>query len=149
MILNKVSKINNIILPVVGMGLMVFYEACDTSCSYLQGTFASIDLKTVGICYMATLLILNLLNASRRIIPIDRLRTMMLSGALGSEAVLVHFQIVHETYCTFCLVFGLCVLILFAGHFPRMNKGLALTCFIAGVVVFAFFFKGTVLPLYL
>jgi hypothetical protein len=72
----------------------------------------------------------------------------MLAGALGGELLLVRFQIVHQTFCPFCLAFALCLAVLFAVHFPRMHKGLALAAFAAGVAAFALFFQGSVLPLY-
>nr|HPN09599.1 hypothetical protein [Syntrophales bacterium]HQK79278.1 hypothetical protein [Syntrophales bacterium] len=71
-----------------------------------------------------------------------------ISGALGGEVLLVRFQIVNDTYCSYCLAFGLCVLVLFAVNFPRMNKMLALGAFGAGVGAFWLFFRGTILPLY-
>lgn len=145
---DKLLKIVNLIFPIIGVGLMVFYEVCDTSCSSLRGTFWGVDLKYVGILFMAALLALNLPPVSRHVTPVSHLRTMMLSGALGGEILLVRFQMVHDTYCTFCLAFGLCILILFAANFLRMNKSLALGAFLAGLGAFAIFFKGSVLPLY-
>jgi len=150
MMWDRVVKINNIILPIVGLGLMIFYEVCDTSCTYLQGTFAGVDLKMVGILHMAVLLLLNLPSLSHRHTGlVNNLRTMMLSGAVGGEVILVRFQIVHNTYCPFCMAFGLCILVLFTAHFQKMSKLLALVCFSAGIIAFALFFKGAVLPLYL
>ncbi|MFA5182292.1 MAG: hypothetical protein WC405_13310 [Syntrophales bacterium] len=145
---DKLLKIVNLISPIIGIGLMVFYEVCDTSCSSLRGTFGGVDLKYVGITFMAVLLTLNLRPLSRYVIPVGHLRTMMLSGALGGEILLVRFQIVHNTYCPFCLAFGLCVLILFAANIPKMNKYLALGALLAGLGAFALFFEGSVLPLY-
>lgn len=142
------ARIINLIFPIIGVGLMIFYEVCDTSCSSLRGTFWGIDLKYVGIIFMSVLLALNLPPASRYATPVSHLRTMMLSGALGGEILLVRFQMVHDTYCPFCLVFGLCILVLFAANFPKMTKSLALASFLAGLGAFAIFFKGSVLPLY-
>jgi hypothetical protein len=73
---------------------------------------------------------------------------MLLSGALGGEILLVRFQVVHDTYCPFCLAFGSCILVLFAANFTKMNKYLALGAFLAGIAAFALFFEGSVLPLY-
>lgn len=145
---DKSLKIINLLFPIIGVGLMIFYEVCDTSCSSLRGTFGGIDLKYVGILFMGTLLALNLPPLSRYVAPVSHLRAMMLSGALGGEILLVRFQIVHDTYCSFCLAFGLCVLILFIANSLKMNKFLALGTFLAGVGAFAIFFKGSVLPLY-
>jgi uncharacterized membrane protein len=144
----KLLKIVNIAFPLVGIGLMIVYKVCDTSCSYLQGTFLGVDLKIVGILFMVILLAAALLPVSRYPVPVNLLRTGMLSAALGGEILLVRFQIVQDTYCPFCLAFGLCVLFLFAANFGRMNRYLALGSFLAGIGAFAMFFEGSVLPLY-
>jgi hypothetical protein len=145
---DKLSKMLNLIVPVIGAMLMVFYEVCDTSCSALRGTFLGVDLKYIGILFMAVLLMLNLPPVFRYAIPVSHLRTMMLSGALGGEILLVRFQIVHDTFCPFCLAFGFCLLILFAANARKMNKYLVLGAFLAGLGAFALFFDGSVLPLY-
>ncbi len=145
---DTLMKILNLIIPVIGAMLMVFYEVCGTSCSALRGTFLGVDLKYVGILFMAALLALNLPPVARYAVPVSHLRTMMLAGALGGEILLVRFQIVHDTFCPFCLAFGLCVLILFAANIPKMNQYLALGAFLAGLGAFALFFAGSVLPLY-
>lgn len=138
----------NVVFPLVGMSLMVFYGVCDTSCSYLQGTFAGMDLKIIGILFMAVLLALIPLNSSRFSWSAGHMRTMMLAGALGGEILLVRFQIVHETYCPFCLAFGFCVVALFAANYMKMNKYLVIGALLAGIAAFALFFKGSILPLY-
>jgi len=143
-----ISKWTNIAIPVIGIGLLIFYEVCDTSCSSLRGTFLGIDLKIVGILFMVALLAMLPLGKTRFSSPVDHLRTIMLAGAVGGEVLLVRFQIVNDTYCPFCLAFGLCVLALFAMHFPRMHKYLAAAAFGAGIVSFWLFFKGSILPLY-
>jgi hypothetical protein len=145
---NKMIKSLNIILPVIGMGLMIYYEICDTSCAYITGSFLGIDLKIIGILFMAVLLILTIPAISSYKTPMSHLRTMMLAGAMGGEVILFRFQVVHETFCPFCLAFGLCLLTLFAVHCRVMNKYLAGASFLAGIGAFALFFQGSVLPLY-
>jgi len=145
---DRIRKTANWALPIAGAGLMAFYELCDTSCTYLQGAFLGIDLKYIGIFFMAALLALNLPAFSRWGTAAGRLRTMMLAGAVGGEAVLLRFQAVNDTYCPFCLAFGLTVTLLFIVNFPFMNRLLALGSFLAGGGAFALFFTGSVLPLY-
>ena len=145
----NILKVLNILLPVIGIGLMVFYEVCDTSCSSLRGTFFGIDLKYIGILFMTVLLVLSVVSFFPGFLsPVNYLRTMMLSGALGGEIVLVRFQFVNETFCPFCLAFGVCLIILFITNFMQMNRYLAVASFLAGIGVFAQFFQGSVLPLY-
>jgi len=145
---DHVLKIINIVFPLIGVGLMIFYGVCDTSCSSLHGTFLGLDLKVIGILYMVALLALTLPPASRWAASVRHLRTMLLSGALGGEMLLVRFQIVNDTYCPFCLAFGSCILVLFAANFTKMNRYLVLGAFLAGIAAFALFFEGSVLPLY-
>ena len=145
---DRILKIINVVFPAIGIGSMVFYEVCDTSCSSLQGTFLGLDLKVIGILYMAALLAMTLPPASRWAASVSHLRTMLLSGALGGEVLLVRFQIINDTYCPFCLAFGSCILVLFAANFTKMNKYLALGAFLAGIAAFALFFEGSVVPLY-
>jgi uncharacterized membrane protein len=145
---NKIINVINIILPVAGIALMTYYAVCDTICAYISGSFLGIDLKIIGILFMAVLLILTIPAISSCKTPVGHLRTMMLAGAMGGEVILFRFQVVHEAFCPFCLAFGLCLLILFAIHFKAMNKYLAGVSFLAGLGAFALFFKGSVLPLY-
>ncbi|MCX5828576.1 MAG: hypothetical protein NTV58_11335 [Deltaproteobacteria bacterium] len=145
---DKMQKLTNIIVPVIGIGLMISYEVCDTTCSTLRGTFLDVDLKIVGILFMVALLAMIPLRKSRFYASSEHLQTMMLAGAVGGEMLLVRFQIVNDTYCPFCMAFGLCVLALFAVNFMRMNKYLALGAFCAGIGTFAIFFQGSILPLY-
>lgn len=144
----KGLKIINAVVPGIGIGLMVFYEVCDTSCSSLQGTFLGVDLKVIGIIYMVALLALILPPLSPYPAIVHHLRTIMLGGAMGGEIILIRFQIVHDFYCFLCLAFGLCVVALFAANFLNMNRYLALVSFLAGIAAFALFFKGSILPLY-
>lgn len=141
-------KITNMVFPAIGIGLMIAYGVCDTSCSSLRGTFLGVDLKVIGILYMALLFVLNLPPASRYVTSVNHLRTMMLSGALGGEVLLVRFQIVHDIYCPFCLAFGFLIIALAGANFTKMNKYHAIGAFLAGIASFAFFFQGSVLPLY-
>lgn len=149
---NKLIKILiktlNIALPVAGMGLVLYYRICDTLCAYITGSFLGVDLKYIGILFMVALLILNLPAATAYRAFVGHLRTMMLAGALGGEVILIRFQVVHETFCPYCLAFGLCVLFLFAVNFTAMNKYLAAASFLAGIGAFALLFEGSVLPLY-
>ncbi len=138
----------NLLVPVIAIGLMAYYSICDTSCSSLKGTLLGRDLVTVGILAMTALLVIAVLPRSLFNEPVVWLQTMVLSGGIGGEAVLVRFQVVHGTYCPYCLGFGMCLLILFAANFTKMDRRLALCACLAGGVVFALFFKGSVLPLY-
>ena len=148
MIKGHVLKIINIVFPAIGIGLMIFYDVCETGCSSLQGTFMGLKLKVIGIIFMVVLLVLSLPPGGRNADFVRRLRMILLSGALGGETVLVRFQAVQDVYCYFCLAFGLCILILFVANFTKVDRYWVLGGFLSGIAAFAIFFEGSVLPLY-
>jgi hypothetical protein len=78
-----------IILALTGIGLMVFYALCDTSCSYLQGDILGIDLKHIGIGYMLAIIIL---SAVRQMAYV---RTLLALG-IGVEIYLIAFALNYE-----------------------------------------------------
>lgn len=145
---DKAGRAMEILLPVIGAGLMIYYEICDTACSSLRGTFLGMDLKNVGILFMAALLAPSLSPAFHSSAAASHMRTILLSSAMGGEIILVRFQILNRIYCPFCLAFGACILLLFALHLTKMNKVLSVASFLAGIGAFLLFFKGSVLPLY-
>ncbi len=145
---DKLLKHVNLLVPILGLAIVFYYAVCDTACSYLTGTFLGIDLKALGVLYMAALLALVIPYARRYPALVNHLRTIMLGGGLGGEVILLKFQIVHDIYCPFCLAFGLCILVLFAANLKQMNRYLILGAFLAGIASFALFFTGSILPLY-
>lgn len=148
--MNRITlrKVLNIFLPIIGIVLEIYYSICDTACSYLKGTIFGVDLVLVGILLMGVLLVLNLPFLARQRFLVDQSRAMMLSGALGGEVLLVHFQIVNDVYCSYCIAFGLLVLLLFILNFRAMNRLLAAASFVAGLLLFHFFFEGSLVPLF-
>ncbi|HOW57712.1 MAG TPA: thioredoxin domain-containing protein, partial [Smithellaceae bacterium] len=95
-----------IILSLAGIGLMAYYDYCDTACSYLKGDIWGIDLKYIGIIYMTALIIF----AAFRQTPFVRI---ILAGGLGVEVYLVAFQVQHDVFCPFCLAFAVLVIAAF------------------------------------
>ncbi len=141
-------KVLNVLLPIMGIGLVIYYEVCDTACAYISGSLLGMDLSIVGISLMVVLLVSAIPPIASHETAVNHVRILLLAGAMGGEVLLVRFQIIHEVYCPFCLTFGLCILALFAVNFPRMNKYLALGAFLAGMGAFALFFQGFSLPLF-
>jgi hypothetical protein len=141
-----ITRSLNITLPLVGIALMVFYEYCDTSCSYLKGTFLGIDLKNVGIVYMVVLFLSAFAGQERYVRYAVPIRTFLISAAAGVEFFLIGFQILKNTYCPFCLAFSACVFILFGISFPSMHKKLMIASMAAGLLGFGLFFEGQVGP---
>ena len=155
-----------ILLAVAGIALMVFYEVCDTSCSYLQGDIWGIDLKWVGSAYMLTVIGF----AAFRLTPFVR---VLLAAGLGVEVHLFSFQVQNDVYCPFCLAFAVMVLSAFiinyeapaAWHESRrkmwlyflgevelpmfkLNKLPLLVVSVLGYLVILFTFSGSVTPAY-
>lgn len=88
-----------IILALIGIGLMAYYDYCDTACSYLKGDIWGIDLKWVGIVYMTAIIAF----AAFRQAPFVRI---LLAAGLGVEVHLYVFQLQNDVYCPFCVAFS-------------------------------------------
>ncbi len=134
-------KVVNIALPLAGLAVVVFYNFCGSTCTFLQGGFFGIDLKYLGLAYLVLLLVLVLLKQ-------DLLHVAMLSLGVGMEINLVAFQVRNATYCPYCLAFGAILVFLFLfnsrrSKLPLMGIGVALGFFLC-----LLFFKGTATPVY-
>ncbi|NLN39567.1 MAG: hypothetical protein GX155_08215, partial [Smithella sp.] len=88
-----------VLLAGAGIGIMAYYDNCDTACSYLKGDIFGIDLKWVGIAFMSLLIVLTALRQT------DLVRAC-LAGGLGVEVHLYAFQFQNDVYCPFCLMFS-------------------------------------------
>lgn len=131
----------NIILLLVGVGVVVFYTLCGDACTYLQGGMFGIDLQYLGIAYVAVLILFNILKR-------DFLILMFLSAGIGVEFFLVGYQIVHNTYCPYCLVFAAIIVMQFLFNMNVSKKLLILVFIALGFLSFFIFFKGSAFPVY-
>jgi thiol:disulfide interchange protein DsbA len=95
----KYRHIVTILLALIGIGIMVYYDYCDTTCSYLKGDIFGIDLKWIGSAYMAAIIVF----AAFKQMPFVR---ALLAAGLGVEVHLYAFQIQNNVYCPFCLAFS-------------------------------------------
>ena len=134
-------KMVNIALPLAGLAVVVFYNFCGSTCTFLKGGFLGIDLKYLGLVYPVLLLVLVLLKQ-------DLPHLALLSLGVGMEINLVAFQVRNETYCPYCLIFAAILVFLFLfnsrrSRLPLMGIGVAL-----GFLLCLLFFKGAASPVY-
>jgi len=145
---NIIAKALTVLLPLTGIGLMLAYEYCDTSCTYLKGSFIGIDLKWLGIIYMVFVFLSTFYFKDSVTSFMGQMRTILISAAVGAEFFLIGFQVAKGTYCPFCLAFGACVFGLFGINFKSMNKGLMIVSILAGLIGFTLFFEGQTSPIF-
>ncbi|MEQ8153117.1 MAG: thioredoxin domain-containing protein [Smithellaceae bacterium] len=105
-IIKKYRTIITIVLAFAGIGIMAYYDYCDTACSYLQGDIVGIDLQWIGISYMAIIIVF----AAFKQIALMR---ALLAAGLGVEAHLYAFQVQNDVYCPFCLAFSVMLILSF------------------------------------
>lgn len=111
-ILTEYRRAITAILGITGMGIILFYALCDTSCSYLQGDIFGIDLKYIGTGYMLALIVL---TAFRQMAYVRAL----LALGIGVEIYLIAYQLAQKTYCPFCLSFAVIVMLAFALNYEK------------------------------
>src|SRR5664280_1514518 len=104
--IKKYRNAITIILALIGIGLMAYYDYCDTACSYLKGDIWGINLKWVGIAYMTAIIVF----AAFRQTPFVR---VLLAAGLGVEVHLYAFQVQNDVYCPFCLAFSVMLILSF------------------------------------
>jgi len=168
-IIDGIKKYRNtitVILALAGILIMFYYDYCDTACSSLKGDIWGIDLKWVGIVYMAVVITL----AAFRQTPFVR---ALLAAGLGVEIHLYAFQVQNDVYCPFCLAFSVMLIasfivnyevpstwyenrrwmwLYFLGevNFPmfKLNKLPLLVFSLLGYLTVFFTFSGFVTPAY-
>ena len=104
--IKKYRNAITIILALIGIGLMAYYDYCDTACSYLKGDIWGIDLKWVGIAYMTAIIVFATFRQSSFV-------RALLAAGIGVEIHLYAFQIQHDVYCPFCLAFSVMLILSF------------------------------------
>lgn len=129
------------ILALCAIGTEVFYSICGGSCQYLRGDLFGIGLQYIGIVFMAIVILLSVFKK-------DLLLLVMLSAGIGVEIYLVGFQIWHDVYCLYCLIFGGILVAQFILNLRKHEWRLSMAVAMASLILFAIFFKGSVTPAY-
>jgi hypothetical protein len=130
-----------VLLSLIGMAITVSYFLCLGPCSYLKGDILGVDLKYLGIFYMAVILFLAWFRK-----PL--LCLLLLSFGAGGEIFLVGYQVHSGVYCPYCLGFGATILLALAVNFERNRKALAALAAAAGLLFFLLLFSGATTPVY-
>jgi uncharacterized membrane protein len=131
----------NIILLLTGVGVVIFYTLCGDMCTYLQGGVFGIDLQYLGIAYVVTLIVFNILKK-------DLIILTLLSVGMGVEFFLVGYQVVHNTYCPYCLIFAAIIFIQFLMNMDWSKKFFSVIFMVLGFLSFLVFFQGSSFPVY-
>jgi len=134
-------RVVNIVLPVVILADMIFYQFCLTSCAYLQGDILGFNMKYVGLIIPLPLIALGILK-------LDFLYLLALGFGIGGELKLVWFQVQTQVYCPYCLFAAAVIFFLFFLNFRRSRAVPALSFVVIGFIFFQLFFHGTVTPSY-
>lgn len=129
----------NLVLPIVGIGIIIYYSVCGQSCAYLKGGIFGINLTYVGLVFAGILFVAALVRW-------ETVHLLLLSAAVGTEAYLVAFQVRQGVYCPYCLLFGGVLLSLFVLNFRVSRKVLVGVSIILGFLLFALFFQGATRP---
>jgi hypothetical protein len=135
----RATRIVNVILPIVILGDMVYYQFCLSSCAYLKGDLFGVDMKLVGLIIPLPLIAVALLKW-------DLLYLLGLSFGIGGEIKLLSYQIGNGVYCPYCLFAAAVMLFLFIFNFDRRRPGLTALFVIIGFFVFRFFFHASATP---
>lgn len=137
--MNNKRYVANLVLPLIGIGLIIYYSLCGLSCAYLKGGVFGIDLTYMGLIFAGLLFVLTLLKW-------ESIRLFLLSAAVGTEVYLVAFQVQQGVYCPYCLLFGVVLIALFVLNFHVSRKLLITISVLLGFLFFLLFFEGFARP---
>jgi hypothetical protein len=130
-----------ILLSVVGVAIVFYYSACGDACLYLKGGVFGFDLVYVGILFMVCLMGLCAVKSDAALVA-------MLSSGVGVEAFLLGFQFWSDTYCPYCVAYGMIIIVQFIINFDRKRKFLIGASALIGFLFFLLFFRGSASPTY-
>jgi hypothetical protein len=135
------KRIVNVLLPLIILADMVFYQFCLTSCTYLKGSLLGVDMKIVGLIIPIPLIVLALFR-------MNPLYLLGICFGVGGEIILISFQIRNGIYCPYCLFAAAIMAFLFAFNFNRARTLLMALFVILGAVFFSLFFQASAFPTY-
>jgi hypothetical protein len=124
-----------LLLALIGIAVTLAYVFCLGSCSYLKGDIMGIDLKYLGIFYMAVICILAWL---RKFL----LCLLLLAFGAGGEIFLIGYQVHSGVYCPYCMAFAATIFLALAVNFESNRKTLTTLTAAAGLLFFSLFFSG-------
>ena len=130
-----------IVLALIAIGIELYYMTCTSSCSYLRGDIFGIGLQYIGIAFMVVVIILSIIKK-------DLLLLTLLSTGVGVEIYLVGFQIWHNKYCLYCLLFGGVLVVQFLINLDWKKKKAVFLSMATALLLFPIVFHGSVTPLY-
>ena len=137
----KKKRVLTALLALTGIGITIAYAVCKGSCSYLKGDILGMDLRYLGIFYMAVILILALMRKTLSCL-------FLLAFGVGGEIFLIGYQVRSGVYCPYCLAFAATLILAFIVNFKRSRRWLAALAAGAGLIFFMLFFSGSATPVY-
>jgi len=139
--LSRKRRFLTALLALAGIGITLAYIYCYGSCSSLKGSVLGVDLKYLGIFYMAAILVLALMGKSLPCL-------ILLAFGAGGESFLIGYQIRSRVYCPYCLAFAATIFLGLVVNFERARKTLVALVAAAGLIFFLLFFSGSATPVY-
>jgi thiol:disulfide interchange protein DsbA len=133
--ISKYCRVINITLSLLGIGVVLLYYYCGSSCLYLAGAVWGLDLKIWGIVYF-TLLTVFILVRQRGLV------CALIAAGLGAEFFLVVYQVLHQTFCPYCLILAGIIGLLFVMNLEKKRWRLTFFCLLCGVVFMTVFFRS-------
>ena len=140
-LLLRKKRIITILLALAGIGITLAYITCSGSCRYLTEAMLGVDLKYLGIFYMAAVIVFALM-------PSSLICLLLLAFGAGGEIFLIGYQVKSGVYCPYCLGFSATIFLALAVNFERAKKAFAVLAAAAGLIFFLLFFSGSATPVY-
>jgi thiol:disulfide interchange protein DsbA len=127
---------------------IIIGQLCASLCAFIEGDILGIDLNVFGILFYSLLLAAVL---GHKKYPSDWLMkgiAAVASAGVGSELILMKFQIENNVYCPKCLISGFFFLVFFFLVARHLKKWVIILLIATGLLFTSFTFSGSVIPSY-
>lgn len=133
--IDRHRRIINISLCLLGLMVVILYYFCGSTCLYLAGTVFGVDLKIWGLIYFSVFCLIAILRQ-------HTLGCLLLAAGLGGEIFLIGYQVLHRTYCPYCLILALIIAVLFVINLDKRKATMALLSVVLGFIFLLAFFQS-------
>jgi len=132
------KRIVTVFLLLCGIIAMYLYRFCSTSCSNLKGTVFGIPLELIGVIYAFTIILL--VSIPQKITTYTIIQAL-LSFIIGGEFYLMGYQVLHNTYCEYCIAYGISAILAFIVNFQTKKIMFYLLFAILGFIGLSIFLE--------
>ena len=137
------------IFPALALVTLIIGQVCAKGCAFIRGDILGLDLNIFGMLFYSLLLVLALFHV--KVYRGERLvkaLAAMASIGMGTELILIKFQVQNGVYCPKCLISGFFFVVMFFVVARHLKSWVVILLVSIGALFGSLTFSGSVIPSY-